>query len=155
MYSVRCPPSKRFQKFSNVLKAWLAWTMRSTGHFETKLENNLALKNHKESLGLTLWWRKLKNKFLILSLQQFEIIQESVKSSTPLKFESQMSLPIVNFRKVINFLRKFSTILFQNYGDSDRFWQKRNWAFADLMTPDGSFNFDAKVKSFFIFHIFL
>merc|ERR1711868_294782 len=31
-----------------------------------------------------------------------------------------------------------------NYGDSDRFWQKRNWAFADLMTPDGSFNFDAK-----------
>ena len=94
---------------------------------------------------------KLKNKFLILSLQKFEIIQESVKSSTPLKFESQMSPPIVNFRKVIHFLRKFSTILFQNYGDSDRFWQKRNWAFADLMTPDGSFNFDAKVKSFFYF----
>merc|ERR1712012_1369882 len=40
--------------------------------------------------------------------------------------------------------RKTWAMRLRNYGDSDRFWQKRNWAFADLMTPDGSFNFDAK-----------
>ena len=26
--------------------------------------------------------------------------------------------------------------------------ERRNWAFADLMDPDGTFNFDAKVNYF-------
>merc|ERR1712227_524472 len=59
---------------------------------------------------------------------------ESVKSSkTMLQRSALILLVLVN------------AIFSYPYADESRMpYAKRNWAFADLMTPDGSFNFDAK-----------